>query len=508
MLIQFDRTDNTLNLAKFPYTDGTYGHPSVMHTAIGSRLLSTNDRLFVGLSLADTTAALLGMRQEAEQSAIGHYDDVFAFVAVDDIDLVFRVVFCGANETEFRCQSLFLKDLYESWQAVGGMDSAVNSVQVQNGKIFVVLPSKIFEFEMANLKNNTSYGYSKSMQFVQYFNNNWYGISSGNKLFVLEHDDTPARTLQEIYYYRSQKDQIYEELSATNTYLLARYKDLDGNAGFSIFHFMENDFFNESLKANTPKNENISQSISNVKSGQIESDDKQNLFYLDYSYQDAHQLVHLYEWKGYLLIFGMPGALIMSLPPSVNPPAGKSLMYQTVGTFNQTFVFETSGLLYLLPVNDDISNCAAITSKMLIADSHLSDTAESHLFINSVESASPVLNFEKLTDEELEGLSSVKIDLYYKDHADSYLKRSSTIHFENLRSRRLWWLWIALTSIGVLFLASLALCIVKSWKAIKKGNSYSIVDNKIAANHPYSDEPFINNRIPDRLTPYRQDRNE
>lgn len=223
---------------------------------------------------------------------------------------------------------------------------------------------------------------------------------------------------------------------------------------------------------------------------------------LDYTYQNARYLRYYYEWNRNLLLFGKSGALMMSLPPGLDAPAGKSLMYQTTGTFNQTYIFEGTAMIHLLPVSNESNRCAAVTTRMLTGYQSKVGMQSSHLFINNVESSSPVLSFEKLDDVELQKLSTATIDLYYQKN-DHYTKKTFTIKFMYYKSSQWLWLWVALGCILVVFLGILGLCLVKSWKAIRKGNNYSLVEPG-TAEAKFSEEPFLNEVIPDRLVPTRK----
>lgn len=503
LLLQFDKDENMLYLSRFPYVDGSYHTPTVLKSKFDSKMLTTNDALYRHLSLTQTVTMLQGLEAEAESSKLGEFENVFAFLAIDETDLVLRVVFCGHNETFFRCQTLHSKVLIQSGQENFQGYGRVKSLQVQDDKILVILPSIIFQFNLADVKNLTTYGYTRSMKFVQYFNHKWYGVSTGEVLFVLEHDASANNDLMDISFYRTAHNHRYADLVATDSYLVARYHDEDEKAGVSIYYYTEDDFFTkaEQIELTIPDSKNGRSSITLDKVTKVSEDRK--ITSLDFEYTYAKSLAHYYEWNGNLLMFGVNGALMMSLPPSIHAPPGKKLMYQTLGTFNQTYIFEGSVLIHLLPVNNDTNRCASITSKMLgkkaPGDSAILD---SHLFINNVESSSPVLSFEKLTDDELQQLSTAKIDLYFKKCKDTYLKRSYTIRFDYYKPGNWLLLWVALACIVVLFLAILGLCIAKCWKAIGKGNNYSIVEHG-ASNQKYTDEPFLNDLIPERLAPLK-----
>lgn len=470
-----------------------------MKQTFNCKLLSSNEALFRPLTLTDTITLLQGMEKEAADSKLEDFDNVISFVAVDEQDLTLRVVFCGVNATDFRCQTLHKKELIEEGQQRYNYYGKVNSLQVQDGKIMVVLPSRIYEFEIANVKNVTNYTYTRSMKFVQYFNNKWYGISTGHVLFLLEHLERTGELI-ETSFFTAKKKHHFEELVATESHLLARYQDESGSSGFAVYYHTTKDFFGDSqnLTASSIKQDFKSKLECN-EDGDYRSSINPTLYCLDFEYPFASALTNYYEWNDYLIVFGAPGALMMSLPPTLEAPNGKNLLYQTVGTFNQSFVFEGNSLIHLLPGSEDTSKCAAITSSMLRTSQLQQGMQKNHLFINSVEPASPMLSFEKLSDSQLELLTTVKIDLYYKKRKDTYLRRSYTIGFKNYKVGNWIWLWIAMVAIVVAFLGLLCLCIAKSLKAIKKGNNYSVVEQAGRSDQRFSEEPLLNDHVPTRL---------
>lgn len=219
---------------------------------------------------------------------------------------------------------------------------------------------------------------------------------------------------------------------------------------------------------------------------------------LDYRYDKTEHMRYFYEWNGNIVIFGKPGALMMSLPPTITSPKGKRLMYQSVGTFNQSYIFEGSDMIHLLPVSNDTNHCAAIMSKMLISPDPQDNMAKhdfnlvSHLFINNVESSSPVLTFEKLSDDILQRLAQVTIDLYFKMDKDNYVKRTYTVKFEYYKAGNWRLLWIALACILLIFIAVLTLCIAKSLKAFKKRHNYNLIEiDPNDKDMNYSAEPIL-----------------
>lgn len=225
---------------------------------------------------------------------------------------------------------------------------------------------------------------------------------------------------------------------------------------------------------------------------------------LDFPYQYVSTLKHFYEWGGNLLVFGYAGALMMGLPPTNTPPPGKELIFQTTGTFNQTYTFEGTAFIHLLPLGNDTNRCAALTSRMLVHDQQNQSDAESdhmyHLFLNNVESARTVVSFEELKDEDLR-LAPITIDLYFRRRTD-FIKSSFIITFKNYKPGHWLWLWIVVCAAAALLISISILCIVKFSKAIKKEGNYSLVD-ATPSNDAFTAEPLINENIPDRLAAIR-----
>lgn len=517
LLVQFDTGDKKIYMAKFDYIKGAYLPPSVMSTKIEKEedqdLLTTNRGLFVQFSITDTVRLLEGLQEEAEASSLTNLDNVFAFLAIDEALLTMRIVFCGFKDSEFKCEIFFSKYLTFDGKKPPVAYGKVSSIQVIGDKILVVLPNRIYQFGLTNVKQNqTNYGYSRSMKQVQYFSGRWFGISKANVLFTLEPDPNLGGYLVETTFFRTEKKHSYSKLVATESYILAKYSDEDGSAGFSIYYYSDDNFFKQSEKAQSespspPKGRikpgNLS---SRTQSGQSQfpSASTSSITSLDFEYQFADQIDYYYEWNGNLLLFGIPGALMMSLPPSIEPPAGKILKYQTVGTLNQSYVFAGSDLIHLLPINSDTNQCACITARSLRAGEQKKESSQgegrekAHLFINSIESARPVLSFEKLSPSELQALKSVKIELYFKQQKNRYIRRSYTIRFEYYKPGKWMLLWIALACVVLLFLAILVLCVVKSVKAMRKRENYSVTDNEASPDSDYSSDQFVSERIPNR----------
>lgn len=222
---------------------------------------------------------------------------------------------------------------------------------------------------------------------------------------------------------------------------------------------------------------------------------------LDFPYRLISTLKHFYEWDGSLVAFGYAGALMVSLPPTSVAPPGKVLMYQMSGTFNQTYVFEGSTFIHMLPLGNDSNKCAALTSRMLTSSENSSKPADPqmyHLFLNNVESAQAILSFEKMTDEDFEKYPKIAIDLYFR-HQKDYLKSTYHITFKYYKPGNWLWLWLVLGATALLLISISVLCMVKCWKAIKKENNYSLVEPSPSNNDVFTHDPFINEGIPERL---------
>lgn len=249
LLLQYDKSDGMLYLANFPYKRGSYSTPTEMKVKFIDNLLTTNDKLFMHFSMTDTVNLLQGLQEEAEKSKLNDYDNLFSFIAIDEADLKLRLVFCGINATKFGCETLFEKKLILPDEGFIPGTGKVNSLQVQNDKILVVLPSRIFEFSLNDVKNKQiHYGYSRSMKYIQHFDNRWFGISSGDILFILEHRDDLDRMLMETSFFRTENRHTYRDLVSTGDYLISKYYDEGGSSGLSIFYYTNEDFFQNGLK--------------------------------------------------------------------------------------------------------------------------------------------------------------------------------------------------------------------------------------------------------------------
>lgn len=185
------------------------------------------------------------------------------------------------------------------------------------------------------------------------------------------------------------------------------------------------------------------------------------------------------------MVFGGSEVLMMSLPPTVNSPPDKKLMYQTRGSFNQTYVFPGSNIIYVFPVNSETNSCSMLTSRVLLKETENTkieeaedskEIREENLFINNIESASTVISFEKISDEELQKIDTVRIDLYYKKSRD-YLKSTYQISFAYYKANKWIWLWVSLGCIVLILLFITGLFIAKCCKAINKAGNNSLLDD-------------------------------
>ncbi len=224
-----------------------------------------------------------------------------------------------------------------------------------------------------------------------------------------------------------------------------------------------------------------------------------------------------FEWEGNLILFSKTkiGAsmTILTIPPTIFPPEGKTLAYQMTGNLNKTYSWAGCTIGYVLPLRTGIGKLSILYSKVLgplpfpIRRMLMNHTdpfpgrRTSHLFINEIEVGSPALQFDRFDDETLLSLGEVKLDVYYNEFPN-YRKVPYVVRFGHHRVEdRGFWLQISLGGILIVFVSILCLCIVKSRKALKKpilsDDSQQQVQTTVG--HAGTGEPLLNMHVPTRL---------
>lgn len=232
------------------------------------------------------------------------------------------------------------------------------------------------------------------------------------------------------------------------------------------------------------------------------------LVQLDYTYSDASKIINYYEWQGNLVMFGSKAMLLLTIPPALEAPQGMKLGYQTVGTLNQTYSFSSLSVIYVLPLNDLTNSLALLTSRVLLGEPSPSSPAHrllpvfnmTHLFIEEVEIGSPILQFERYSDDTLLEVGEVEVDVYYNEYPH-YSRVRYVVGFDFYRPDSSIALKVSLLGILIVFGVILSLCIAKSRKAMAKPQAPepAFSEDKTEPLVPKADEQLLNTHIPQRL---------
>lgn len=500
IVAQFDSNTKTLYASKFKIVNGSYTEPETTEYEVGVDLLGETPRLMKALrftQLITLAQALPNQTAMEELKQWSNNNTIFSFVAVNQNTLTLRVVFCGFSDlgNKLQCMVGFEYDMTEGCrECVAGV---VQSMQITENDIFVILPRKIHRIPIAKPESATKFLYPDSMTYVQYFDGQWFGVSSNNVLFVLGPDSVNAGDLVEKQYYKTGAAHLYTSLVATENYMLGVFKDSNSRQGVSVFYYMDDNFFNDPVHN---KSKRLLATEVRSDSTDIPSAKNKTLTLLDYWNPQAYKIKYFQEWNGNLLMFGQNVILLLSVPPTINAPPGKKLVYQSVGTLNQTYMFDGENVIYLMPLNNNSNHCASLTSRMLRNKLKGLGMQSSHLFINDIVAGSTILSFEHLDDAELQAAGSVSVDIYFKEDRN-YVKSTYSVKFKYYKASRWYWLWIPLGCILLVFLAILSLCVVKISKAVRKPTrDDSMVPASLQVDKT---SPLLDSRVPDRLAPLR-----
>jgi len=245
-LFQYDPSHQMIYLSKFLYLDSAYQAPTTMKFKFEDQLLTTNEELIKQFSFAQTLKLLEGLQSEAEESGLADIEDLFSFLAIDESNLIMRIVFCGTlPENKFVCKTLLNKILVEEGQEYYPGYGSVKSLQLLKEEIIVILPNLIFHIRIDDIKKGTTLKYSRSMKHIQYFGGKWFGVSNNEAFFIMKSDPALGGELTDGTFFTFNKSHYYDKIVATDNHLIARYATPSGASGNSVFFYYDPQFFQE-----------------------------------------------------------------------------------------------------------------------------------------------------------------------------------------------------------------------------------------------------------------------
>lgn len=241
MLLQVDLSSNTLYLSMFPIVNGSYGSPTTFHRPLptDSPLLGANSFLLHAFNHTQTQLLL--------ETGRGRGSDLgtsFAFATLNDQKGILRVFVCSVDDGESSCEVVMEKVIWEVkpiYQSV--------KMQIVDNKILLIMDHSIVEANFGKGDDPTpkNLTFERNLRFLQYFDGKWFGISNFNRLCILKEE---LGHLIEWHFYDNDENLLYEDLVATENYLVARFsKDNETQSGVSVFAYSSKEFFNETANA-------------------------------------------------------------------------------------------------------------------------------------------------------------------------------------------------------------------------------------------------------------------
>jgi len=549
VLLQVDKS-NTVYFSVFAIVDDAYQPCSTRQ--VSPKLLA-EDELIIG----DSIHLIKALNETHTRHLINSLSDkqryyfigkqVAAFMNLNDETGRLLIVICDYSDKAVYCSQVYSRQ-------VNTTDVVFINYQIFDDFVYVYLQSGIISLSLTQEERKV-YSYEKNFKFLQYFHGEWYGISDTDSLCVLKLEvergwyGQDFLNLKETYVYPVAVGLEYRDLTSTDNYLIAKFKDFINNkTGVSIFAFTNDSFFgsdpqNLPNKCRTDKSRLLQRPAGLGSSGSPDASDwldcldwdstepgssaagprnfldepERVLKRIDYTDEGSLGLTSYYEWRGQVIMFGDRSLMILSVPPTLNAPKNMQMSYQTRGALNKTFSMNFSKILYVLPKSQETGSLAVVNSRVLKQErpgvqSHASASAglgKSVLFIDEVSIGSPNLHFNQ-TDEELLEQKSCTIDVYYNEYP-SFVRKRYVIEFVFNKSRRSLGLLVFLAVVVVIFVAITVLCIVKSCKALRKvADPASVATPNLALTPGLPDgnkrvllrgakDELVNQNIPSRL---------
>lgn len=247
LLLQVEK-NNALYFSVFPLVDDVYQpcttrelRPNLIdpdQPIIGDSIL-----LIKALNDTHTKHLINSLPDKQKYYYIGK--QVAAFMNLNDETGRLSTVICDYTDKAVNCSQVHSIQVNSTYVVF------IN-YQVFDDYVYVYLQSGIISLSLVQDERRV-YSYEKNFKFLQYFHGEWYGISDTNSLCVLQLEaekgwfDELYLNLKETYVYPVAVGLEYRDLTSTENYLIAKYKDFINNkTGVSIFAFTNNSFFDSS----------------------------------------------------------------------------------------------------------------------------------------------------------------------------------------------------------------------------------------------------------------------
>jgi hypothetical protein len=511
MVVQFDRNSQTLFASRFDIVNGSYTEPVTMACPFNEDLLGSNLKLFKALRRTQIESLFQGLVNRSEGQNLKNFrlevgnNTFFSFVAVNQENLMLRVVFCGVNENTKNLSCIIgLSYNMAEGLSTENIKGFVRSLQITEHEMLIILPRTVYRVSFDKPAESFRFSYPDSMVYLQFFKNRWFGLTNENVLFTLQISADPSGDLVEKKFYPSSMCHNYSDLVATENYLLGVFKDSESRQGVAVIYYMDDNFFEqEATETDDPKflmaSEIPEGPTSPRKIRPAYEKDNATLRIIHYYDRDSYQIKYFHEWNGKILMFGGNLVLMLSAPPTVNPPPGMKLAYQSLGKLNRTYTLVGENIVYLLPIDSSSDRCASLTTRMLNGTKPKPDLSvmNTHLFLNDIVAGSTVLNFEQFDYSELPQFGGTAIDVYFKENSN-YVRSTYVIKFK-YEKHHVRWLMVAVGVISLVFLAIFLLCVAKIGKAMR-GRDAALDSSAIQATlKPDTEAPFLNQRVPERF---------
>jgi hypothetical protein len=247
ILIQVDKLQSKIYFSRFPLVDENYlacttqeVSPKLIYD--DTRLIGDSIYLIKALNETHTKHLIQSLPLNEKLYYFGK--QVVAFMNLNDETGLLSTVICDYTDTTVNCTQV------HSFRVNTTAVVFIN-YQIFEEHVCVYLQSGIISLSLVKDEKET-YTYEKNFKFLQYFHGEWYGISDTDSLCVLKvqvernmfGDD--YLNLVETYVYPVAVGLEYRDLTSTENYLIAKYKDFINNkTGVSIFAFTNDTFFGD-----------------------------------------------------------------------------------------------------------------------------------------------------------------------------------------------------------------------------------------------------------------------
>jgi hypothetical protein len=245
IIIQVD-SDNSIYFSVFPIVDDAY-QPCTTRRA--KPVFLDEEQTIIG----DSICLIKALNETHVRHLINSLPDgqknyyigkqVAAFMNLNDRTGVLLTIICDYTDKTLNCTQAISKRVNET-------EVVFINYQIFDDYVFVYLQSSIVSLSLGNEEERKVYSYEKNFKFLQYFHGQWYGISDTDSLCVLKLEVEKGwngqdyLNLKETYVYPVAVGLEYRDLTSTENYLIAKYKNFINNkTGVSIFAFTNDSFF-------------------------------------------------------------------------------------------------------------------------------------------------------------------------------------------------------------------------------------------------------------------------